>query len=89
MFYSQEIGIILFHCIILPSKINSKTEVLLKKNDWDIIENGVSQASVSKSLFKFFSLNKFSLDSLLKGYVYSSNPKDFNDPFDCNRKEKS
>jgi len=25
------------------------------------------------------------LDALKNNYVYLSNPKDFNDPFDCNR----
>lgn len=30
-------------------------------------------------------MNKNSIDSLEKNYFYLSNPKDFNDPFDCNR----
>jgi len=65
--------------------IDSKTEISFDQNDWNIIENGVSQDSKAKSLYKYFSVNKFSLDSLKKNYVYLSNPKDFNDPFDCNR----
>lgn len=66
-------------------KVDSKTEIIFNNNDWDVIENGVSQTSIPKSLYKFFSLNDFSLDGLENNYVYLSNPKDFNDPFDCNR----
>jgi hypothetical protein len=65
--------------------IDSKTEILFDQKDWKVIENGVSQDSSTKSLYKYFSLTKNSLDSLKNNYVYLSNPKDFNDPFDCNR----
>jgi hypothetical protein len=34
-------------------------------------------------LYKFYDLNDYSLNSLLEGYLYFSNPKNFNDPFDC------
>ncbi|GIZ07313.1 DUF2971 domain-containing protein [Flavobacterium sp. UMI-01] len=34
-------------------------------------------------LYKFYSLNDYSLNSFLEGYLYFSNPKNFNDPFDC------
>jgi len=65
--------------------IDSKTEISFDQKDWNVIENGVSQDSNTKSLYKYFSLTEFSLDSLRNDYVYLSNPKDFNDPFDCNR----
>jgi hypothetical protein len=65
--------------------IDSKTEISFDKKDWKVIENGVSQDSSTKSLYKYFSLTTNSLDSLKNDYVYLSNPKDFNDPFDCNR----
>lgn len=65
--------------------IDSNTEVIFENNDWVIIENGTSNPSMPKSLYKYFSLNDFSLDSLQNDYFYLSNPKDFNDPFDCNR----
>lgn len=65
--------------------IDSKTKISFDQKDWEIIENGVSQVSNTKSLYKYFSLSEFSLDSLKNDYVYLSNPKDFNDTFDCNR----
>jgi hypothetical protein len=65
--------------------IDSKTEILFDKDDWKLIEDGITQDTNRSSLYKYFSLNEYSLDSLKNDYVYLSNPKDFNDPFDCNR----
>jgi hypothetical protein len=65
--------------------IDFKTEVLFNENDWEVFQNGENQKNDTKSLFKYFTLNEFSIDSLENNYVYLSNPKDFNDPFDCNR----
>lgn len=66
-------------------KIDSITEVILVNNDWVVLENGTPQASMPRSLYKYFSLNNFSINNLQNDYIYLSNPKDFNDPFDCNR----
>lgn len=66
-------------------KIDSSTDVIFENNDWVVIENGTPQISMPKYLYKYFSLNNFSIDSLENDYIYLSNPKDFNDPFDCNR----
>jgi hypothetical protein len=65
--------------------IDLRTEVFFENNDWVVIEKGTPQNSVPKYLYKYFSLNVFSIDSFENGYIYLSNPKDFNDPFDCNR----
>jgi hypothetical protein len=65
--------------------IDLKTEILFDKNDWKVFKEGKPEKTETKSLFKYFSLNDHSLDSLENNYVYLSNPKDFNDPFDCNR----
>lgn len=35
------------------------------------------------SLFKYFQVNDYSLDSLRKGKLWLSHPKHFNDPYDC------
>lgn len=66
-------------------KIDSNTEVIFKNNDWIVIENGTPLFSIPKYLYKYFSINEFSLDGFENNYIYLSNPKDFNDPFDCNR----
>ncbi len=66
-------------------KIDSMTEIIFENKDWVFIENGTPIISVPKYLYKYFAINKFSLDGLKNGYIYLSNPKDFNDPFDCNR----
>lgn len=34
-------------------------------------------------LFKFYNKSDNSLNAMLKNYVYFSNPRYFNDPFDC------
>lgn len=37
----------------------------------------------SDYIFKYFGRNKYSLDALENGYLYFSDPRHFNDPFDC------
>ncbi len=66
-------------------KIDSETEILFDNDDWDVKLNGLTQNDSFKSLYKYFSLTEYSLDGLENNYIYLSNPKDFNDPFDCNR----
>lgn len=66
-------------------KVDSKTEVLYKSEDWKVISNGVEQKSQLDSLYKYYSLNANNIDALENNYFYLSNPKTFNDPFDCNR----
>jgi hypothetical protein len=66
-------------------EIDSKTSILYDQEDWKIVENGIPKNNNKKSFFKYYSLTELSLDSLKNNYVYLSNPKDFNDPFDCNR----
>lgn len=41
------------------------------------------EKGIPKSIFKYYSVNDFSFDSLKKKYLYFSKPTDFNDPFDC------
>jgi hypothetical protein len=36
-----------------------------------------------ESLFKFYGKSDYSINALLENYLYYSNPRDFNDPFDC------
>ena len=36
-----------------------------------------------KFLYKFYNKTNFSINSLLENYLYFSNPRNFNDPFDC------
>lgn len=66
-------------------KVDSKIDILFENEDWKIILNGVALESNSKNLFKYFTLTEFNIDALENNYVYLSNPKDFNDPFDCSR----
>lgn len=39
---------------------------------------------IPQSVFKYYNTNKFSIESLKFKYLFHSNYKDFNDPFDCN-----
>ena len=52
-------------------------------NIWDVYENG-KKIENPNSLYKFYVLNAYSLDSLYRNYFYLANPSTFNDPFDCN-----
>ena len=45
-------------------KIDTSTEVIFENDDWVVIEKGIPQISVSKCLYKYFSLNDFSIDRL-------------------------
>ena len=40
---------------------------------------------VPETLFKLYDLNDFSVDALLKGYIYGSHPSQLNDYFDCHK----
>lgn len=65
-------------------RIDEQQELILEENRWILHKNGVAQKLLPMSLYKYYPLNEYSLDALEKGYFYLSNPKDFNDPFDCN-----
>jgi hypothetical protein len=66
-------------------RVDSKLEILFENEDWQIISNGIPLETNIKNLFKYYSLSEFNIDALENNYVYLSNPKDFNDPFDCSR----
>ncbi|GAB3754868.1 DUF2971 domain-containing protein [Spirosoma pomorum] len=51
---------------------------------WDTYQNEELMPKSPEYLYKYYSLNLYSIDSLLRHYFYLSNPGDFNDPFDCN-----
>ncbi|WP_157760582.1 DUF2971 domain-containing protein [Chitinophaga caeni] len=55
-----------------------------KNNIWDIYKNGNKNPKSCKQLYKYYSLNLYSIDALLRNYFYLANPSSFNDPFDCN-----
>ena len=38
-----------------------------------------------KHFFKYYALNKFSVDALTNLYVYATHPSQLNDPFDCDK----
>lgn len=57
---------------------------LNNRGKWDTFQNEKKLSNKHPNLYKFYSLNIFNIDSLLRNYFYLSNPSDFNDPFDCN-----
>jgi len=61
--------------------------VLIKDSEsshWNTYQFGNLLPKSTPHLYKFYSLNLNSIDSLFRNYFYLANPKDFNDPFDCN-----
>lgn len=65
-------------------KIDNQQELILRNGRWVLHVNGQAQEVLPESLYKYYPLNEYSLDSLENGYFYLNNPRDFNDPFDCN-----
>ena len=65
-------------------RIDDDQELVLINDRWVLHIKGVAQNTLPKSLYKYYPLTEHSLDALEKGYFYLNNPKDFNDPFDCN-----
>ncbi len=64
-------------------KIDEEHKLVLTKDVWIVHKNGVPQTTIPDKLFKYYSLSQNNLDALRNGYFFLSNPKVFNDPFDC------
>lgn len=65
-------------------RIDKHQELIYNNGRWVLHVDGTAQVDLPVSLYKYFPLTEYSLDALEKGYFYLNNPKDFNDPFDCN-----
>lgn len=66
-------------------KIDNEQELILDNGQWVLHKNGVPLNGIPKSIYKYYSLHDYNIDALEKCYFYLTNPKDFNDPFDCSR----
>lgn len=64
-------------------RIDNDQELVLENGNWILHKSGVPVTGIPKSIYKYYSLNNYNIDALKKRYFYLSNPKDFNDPFDC------
>lgn len=53
-------------------------------NYWDTYQYEQLLPKNAEKLFKYFPLNLYSIDGLLRSYFHLTNPEHFNDPFDCN-----
>ena len=51
----------------------------------EVIPSFNERKQLPASLFKVYSLNSNSIDSLLNSYIYASHPSEFNDIYDCHR----
>ena len=65
--------------------IDDFQEILIEEGNWKIISNGNPLAIVPENLYKYYCLNENNIDAFQNGYFYLSNPKHFNDPFDCSK----
>lgn len=54
------------------------------RNIWDVYKNDILLPSKVDKLYKYYKLNLYNIDSLLRHYFFLANPGEFNDPFDCN-----
>lgn len=59
-------------------KLNPTTKL------WDTYHYGNLLPKSANRLFKYFPLNLYSIDGLIRSYFHLANPGSFNDPFDCN-----
>lgn len=65
-------------------KIDENQELVLEEGNYILYKNGVAVRGAPKSIYKYYALNDKNIDALKNSYFFLSNPKDFNDPFDCN-----
>ncbi|MFK8037486.1 MAG: DUF2971 domain-containing protein [Crocinitomicaceae bacterium] len=65
-------------------KIDIDQKLVLENGNWILHKKGVPDVDVPTSIFKYYALNEYNIDALRNSYFFLSNPKDFNDPFDCN-----
>jgi hypothetical protein len=90
-FYTFSVNQLNIYMIEKPAK---DIHLQIKKYDWTYsfkTENGkqsfdiIPDKPIDKPtvLNKLYSLNKHSVDALLKGQIYAAHPAEFNDPFDC------
>lgn len=66
-------------------KIDDDQEFIENDGIWIHHKNGIRCTEIPDSLFKYYSINEYNLDAIKNGYFFLSNPKEFNDPFDCSR----
>jgi hypothetical protein len=52
-----------------------------EKNKFEVIPN--IEIQKPKTLYKYYSLNEYAIDSLCHNYLFASHPDHFNDLFDC------
>lgn len=56
------------------------------KNPADLFEViSVKHPEVPTELFHYYTIDSKNVDALINHYIYANHPREFNDPFDCNR----
>jgi len=55
-----------------------------KENRYKLCHNRIEFPARPDKIFKFYAFNLNNIASVYSNYFYLSNPKQFNDPFDCN-----
>lgn len=66
-------------------RVDSELEIIVERDNWTVVSKGKVIDNSIPVLYKYYSLNGNNIDALDNSYIYLSNPKSFNDPFDCNR----
>ena len=64
-------------------KIDNEQEFKEEQGVWIHHKYGVPITDIPNRIFKYYSMTEYNLDAIKNGYFYLSNPKEFNDPFDC------
>jgi hypothetical protein len=55
----------------------------IAENKFRIEYDKNEECAIPESFTKYYALSEFSIDALLKNYLYASHPFELNDPFDC------
>lgn len=60
----------------------------MKINEWEYKFNNLiitpdKEIAIPTKLYKYYSLDQNSIDSLVNSYIYATHPSEFNDVFDC------
>ncbi len=53
--------------------------------DLEVIASPKKVQEIPNSLFKYYSINNYSLDALENSYIYAAHPAELNDIWDCNK----
>lgn len=63
----------------------NERKYIVENNKYRIESDKQKECSIPENFTKYYAISEYSIDALLKNYLYASHPYELNDPFDCFR----